>query len=193
MLVLSIARDELIEQVKHSPNQSSPAINLRLSSMVNKIIQTSQTGFMKGQFIGDSGLFTFCFNKQRLESTLGASVAAFGFQEPVNSFFSPTVNQQHGLRQGDPLLPMPFNFALEPLLLAVDQDNRMVRYRFFNSGVEHRVKASAYADDICILLDNGSDDAKLQHQLSQYSVVSTAEFDQEKTKALAMSGRIEDS
>ncbi|KAG1140013.1 hypothetical protein G6F36_015878 [Rhizopus arrhizus] len=88
---------------------------------------------------------------------------------------------------------MPFNFALEPLLLAVDQDNRMVRYRFFNSGVEHRVKASAYADDICILLDNGSDDAKLQHQLSQYSVVSTAEFDQEKTKALAMSGRIEDS
>lgn len=78
---------------------------------------------------------------------------------------------------------MPFNFALEPLLLAVDQDNRMARYRFFNSGVEHRVKASAYPDDICILLNNGSDDAKLQHQLFQYSVVSTAEFDQEKNKS----------
>ncbi|KAG2235122.1 hypothetical protein INT48_006503 [Thamnidium elegans] len=37
----------------------------------------------------------------------------------VNGHLSPIVNQQRGLRQGDPLPPIMFNIALEPLLLSI--------------------------------------------------------------------------
>ena len=161
-------------------------INLRLSSIANKIINPSQTGFMKRRFIGDNGLLLHLIVQQaRLSKHTGIGLlldqekaydrvnpqylvrvlTAFGFHERfircishlffgnmvqinVNGYFTPNIDQQRGLRQGDPLSPILFNLALEPLLLAINQDNDMIGYRYVNTGIEHRVKTLAYADDI---------------------------------------------
>ncbi|KAG1035564.1 hypothetical protein G6F43_013205 [Rhizopus delemar] len=106
----------------------------------------------------------------------------------VNGYFTPNIEQQRGLRQGDPLSPILFNLALEPLLLAINQDNDMIGYRYVNAGIEHRVKTLAYADDICIIVDSVSDHNRLHHHLNRYSMVSNAKFNQEKTEAFALSG-----
>jgi hypothetical protein len=107
----------------------------------------------------------------------------------VNGFFSPTVHQQRGLRQGDPLSPLLFNLALEPLLLAINQDNRITGYRFVQEGVDHYVKTLAYADDICTILQNQDDYHRLQYHLERYSSVSNAKFNQQKTEAFSLSGK----
>jgi hypothetical protein len=107
----------------------------------------------------------------------------------VNGFFSPTVHQQRGLRQGDPLSPLLFNLALEPLLLAINQDTRITGYRFVQAGVDHYVKTLAYADDICTILHNQDDYYRLLYHLELYSSVSNAKFNQQKTEAFSLSGK----
>ncbi|CEP12746.1 hypothetical protein [Parasitella parasitica] len=53
-------------------------------------------------------------------------------QVNVNGFFSSSVSQKRGLRQGDPLSPFLFNLALEPLLLLIQQDNSIKGYEYQN-------------------------------------------------------------
>ncbi|KAG0822606.1 hypothetical protein G6F19_011268 [Rhizopus arrhizus] len=201
-------------------------INSRLGVVANKIIQPSQTGFMKGRFIGDNGLLLHLIVQQAIfhkhtgigllldqekaydrvnPQYLIRVLSAFGFQKQfirciqhlffgnivqvnVNGFFSPTINQNRGLRQGDPLSPILFNLALEPLLLSINQDAQMIGYKFTSTGLPHHVKTLAYADDICTILNNHSDYDRLQYHMSQYSNVSNAKFNQDKTEAFSLSG-----
>lgn len=107
----------------------------------------------------------------------------------VNGFFSPSVNQQRGLRQGDPLSPILFNLALEPLLLAINQDTRIIGYQFQIQDEVFNIKTSAYADDICTFLSRPEDYQLLQLHLNQYATVSNAKFNQSKTEAFSINGQ----
>jgi hypothetical protein len=49
------------------------------------------------------------------------------------------------------------------------------------------MKISVYADDVCTILDSASNYSGLQHHLAQYFKVSNARFNEEKTKAFALS------
>ncbi|KAG1471453.1 hypothetical protein G6F56_002116 [Rhizopus delemar] len=108
-------------------------------------------------------------------------------------FFSPNVDQQRGLHQGDPLSLLLFNLALEPLLPAINQGNEITGYTFFDSDTEHRMKTLAYADDICTILHNVNDYDRVHHHLLQYSIVSNAKFNKSKTEAFSLTGHPEDS
>ncbi|KAG1140685.1 hypothetical protein G6F37_010514 [Rhizopus arrhizus] len=66
----------------------------------------------------------------------------------VNGFFSPTVLRQRGLRQANPLSPILFNLALEPLLLSITQDESIIGYQYNNNGIVQHIKTLAYADEI---------------------------------------------
>lgn len=206
-------------------------INHRLGHIAQNIVQPSQTGFMKGRFIGDNGLILHLLLQQaryrnypgigllldqekaydrvhplyliKVLESLGFSsrftqcIKALFFgnsvQVNVNGFFSPTVHQQRGLRQGDPLSPILFNLALEPLLLAINQDLSLNGYQYTNNGTSQSVKTLAYADDICVILKNQDDYRQMQQHIRRYSAVSNAKFNQSKTEAFSLTGRSDDN
>ncbi|CAO3629834.1 unnamed protein product [Mucor hiemalis] len=113
-------------------------------------------------------------------------------QVNVNGYMSPTVYQERGLRQGDPMSPVLFNLAMEPLLLSIQQDNDISGYEFEHNGTLKRVKTLAYADDICTIITSVTDYNQVQLQLQRYSAVSNAKFNQSKTEAFSLSGKQED-
>lgn len=111
-------------------------------------------------------------------------------QVNVNGHFTSDIQQSRGLRQGDPLSPILFNLALEPLLLAIQQDENIKGYEYTSStGAREEIKTLAYADDICVMLEKPSDYAMLKDKLDLYSSISNAKFNQEKTEAFSLNGK----
>jgi hypothetical protein len=73
----------------------------------------------------------------------------------INGHFTDKVIQRRGLRQGDPLSPILFNMALEPLLRHILQDQSFQGFVFSNSADMAPLLALeviAYADDVCVFL-----------------------------------------
>jgi hypothetical protein len=58
----------------------------------------------------------------------------------LNGFLSKEVQQRRGLRQGGAILPILFNYALEPLLLAILNDNSILGYSVTATGKLQRYK-----------------------------------------------------
>ncbi|CEP20108.1 hypothetical protein [Parasitella parasitica] len=106
----------------------------------------------------------------------------------VNGYFTQTVFQQRGLRQGDPLSRLLFNLALEPLLLSTQQDSEIIGYEYELDRIPRFVKTIAYADDVCVVLKTQDEFTRLQNHLIQYSNVSNTKFNQTKTKAFSLNG-----
>ncbi|KAG1140784.1 hypothetical protein G6F37_009191 [Rhizopus arrhizus] len=113
----------------------------------------------------------------------------------VNGYFTDLVQQQRGLRKGDPLSPLLFNIALEPLLRHVIQDSSFTGFVPTASDdlppdcVPSTLKVLAYADDVCVLLHSFEDYHRLQHHLNRYSLVSNAKVNIHKTEAFSLDGR----
>lgn len=178
----------------------SRIINQRLENVANNIIQPTQTGFMRGRFIGENGLLLHLMIQQaRYQKYEGIGLLLdhekaydrvnpaylkkvllnFGFEQSfitcidnfffgnfiqvnVNGFMTPNVYQQRGLRQGDPLSPILFNIALEPLLLSIQQDESFTGYSYQNGDSRYKIKTLAYADDVCIVVHDRHDFDQLQ-------------------------------
>lgn len=108
----------------------------------------------------------------------------------INGFFTDATIQQSGLRQGDPLPQLLFNLAMESLFLHILQETCFSGYRFpevpsiSDSLV---VKRMAYADDICVFLDDTVELGLLHYYMQRYSDVSNAKFNEKKKLKLSSS------
>jgi hypothetical protein len=109
-------------------------------------------------------------------------------QVNVNGFFSPSIEQQRGLRQGDPLFPILLNLDLEHMLLATNQDSSITGYQYCHDSNVHNVKTLVYADDVCVILHNQYNYSRLQSHFNRFSKVSNAKFNQSKTEAFSLNG-----
>ncbi|CEP15119.1 hypothetical protein [Parasitella parasitica] len=116
----------------------------------------------------------------------------------INGFFTAGVHQERGIRQGDPLSPLLFDLALEPFLLSILQDPQFCGFNvtdgcvpppLVNSVAVPTIKCLAYADDVCVLLRDPSDLARLQAHMDRYAAVSNAKFNKDKSEAFALDGR----
>lgn len=120
----------------------------------------------------------------------------------INGFFTDAINQERGLRQGDPLSPLLFNLALEPFLLSLLQDQDLEGFVSptpslgstntpstpFPSQV---MKCLAYADDVCVFLKSADDLDSLQYHMQRYANASNAKFNDDKSEAFSLNGQID--
>ncbi|KAG2219293.1 hypothetical protein INT45_011308 [Circinella minor] len=116
----------------------------------------------------------------------------------VNGHISTPCNQERGLRQGDPLSPLLFNLALEPLLRAILASNSIQGFSFNSPRrvipnvpdvITPKLKVLAYADDVLIFLSNPSELSVLLELLNLYGRASNAQLNKDKTVALSLSGK----
>ncbi|KAG0752508.1 hypothetical protein G6F16_013150 [Rhizopus arrhizus] len=148
---------------------------------------------------------------------LRACLVRFGFPEPliscisslffnttlcinVNGFLSAPFAQGRGLRQGDPLSPLLFNLALEPLLRTIWSSPLLPGFRFRNQVSTDNLlttesppllKALAYADDIMVLLSDPEELPALLDIVNTYERASNARLNRDKTLAVSLSGNIQ--
>ncbi|KAG1445074.1 hypothetical protein G6F55_012092 [Rhizopus delemar] len=113
----------------------------------------------------------------------------------VNGFLSPSVPQLRGLQQGDPISPVLFNLAFEPLLRRIIRDLAFCGFALPRSSLSHPldlnlqpIKLLAYADDMVCLLHDPNDLNVLHSHLEVYSRASNAQINFHKTLAVSLSG-----
>ncbi|KAG2192764.1 hypothetical protein INT46_002424, partial [Mucor plumbeus] len=100
----------------------------------------------------------------------------------MNGFMSAPVSQQRGLRQGDSISPVLFNFALEPLLLAILNDRNIKGYKIHTTVVTPNLnieviaprptKLLAYADDLLVLVNTVEEMQAIQEHIACYGRAS---------------------
>ncbi|KAK4518015.1 uncharacterized protein ATC70_001365 [Mucor velutinosus] len=115
----------------------------------------------------------------------------------VNGFMTDPVSQKRGLRQGDSISPVLFNFALEPLLLAILNDEKIKGYSIHTAAVKSSslqlvapapVKLLAYADDLLVLVNNCAEMQAIQDHISCYGRASNARVNYHKSIAFPLAG-----
>ena len=93
----------------------------------------------------------------------------------ANGTLSQPLPVTSGVRQGDPLSPLLFNLALEPMLLALEKEH---------------IKAQAHADDTALALNSVSAAKKALQIITCYEAESGMLLNRNKSVALASAGNI---
>lgn len=122
----------------------------------------------------------------------------------INGWIASPIMQQRGLRQGDPISPLLFNIAFEPLLRLLlneknikgipitksvpsyncpqDEDNKEDEYN------NNSLKILAYADDLLIFIRNLEEWFYLKGLLQLYGDASNAKVNFQKTVMFSLTG-----
>ena len=115
----------------------------------------------------------------------------------IKGFLSNSFKQQRGVRQGDPLSPVLFNLALEPLLSRILHDDSITGYQLpatplhnYNINIKDptQLKILAYADDCFVFIHNLHDLQRTMLHIETYSLASNATINKDKTHAISLSG-----
>ena len=132
--------------------------------------------------------------------TLVTTIINFFFQTKlkinVNGYLTETVSQSCGIRQGDPLSPIIFNLALEPLLQMILQDQNITGMtppdpftQLQPPQPNHAIfKLSAYADDLLVIVRTPREYRRLISHIDTYGAASNAKLNLNKTQVLSLSG-----
>lgn len=113
----------------------------------------------------------------------------------VNGFLSKSISQNLGLKQGDPISPILFNLAFEPLLRSILQDPHLLGFSLptsVSSEVSLQtlspVKIMINADDVVCLLNSPPELSRLQELLLVHSSASNALVNFHKTETISLLG-----
>ncbi|CEP07094.1 hypothetical protein [Parasitella parasitica] len=112
----------------------------------------------------------------------------------VNGYLSPSFQQRRRLRQGDPLIPLLFNIAFDPLLRALHNNSLLASFDIPRETNQPMTPSSpspnkvlAYADDTMVFLRHPSEFEHLQGIITKYMLASNASLNYTKTQALSLS------
>jgi len=106
----------------------------------------------------------------------------------INGFLAQPFVQQRGLRQGDPLSPLLFNLAFEPLLQSILTCPEITGFQMCDSPHSDPLKDMAYADDLAAFIRTAPEWTALKTILDTYSRASNARLNLQKTVAFSLNG-----
>ncbi|KAG2224705.1 hypothetical protein INT45_009020 [Circinella minor] len=122
----------------------------------------------------------------------------------INGWLSEPVCQLRGLRQGDPISPLLFNIAFEPLLYTIINDPLIqgaplaplpprsnIHFRSNSSfDSSHPIKICAYADDLLVFLHQPQEWNHLVRHLTVYGQASNGRVNLQKTVVFPLNGEL---
>jgi len=116
----------------------------------------------------------------------------------MNGFLTESVKQKRGLRQGDSISPILFNFAIEPFILSIinNQDisgytlqpTKPTQQRTIQLNSPAPVKIMAYADDVLILVKSRQEYMQMEDCIKTYSKASNSKINYDKSMAFPLHG-----
>ncbi|KAG1049709.1 hypothetical protein G6F43_007978 [Rhizopus delemar] len=180
----------------------------------SKLITRFQSGFMYNRFIGDHGFaWRLIMEDDSKPTPISEILNRFGFPDKfikcihdlffgnsisinLNGSLSDSIQQVRGLRQGDSVLPILFNLAIEPFLLSILHieiiDDYCLKARRFNSDLQltapRSVKLLAFADDILIFTNSKEEFLELQGSLKVYNGASNSQVNYSELVVFPLAG-----
>ncbi|KAK4510448.1 uncharacterized protein ATC70_011427 [Mucor velutinosus] len=116
----------------------------------------------------------------------------------MNGFLTKPVKQKRGLRQGDSISPILFNFAIEPFILSIINSQDISGYsiqptkpapqRTIQLNTPPPTKIMAYADDILIFVKSRTEYMAMEECIKTYGKASNSKINYDKSLAFPLHG-----